>query len=274
MRMQVKRFSGSTSNRSLAVGLAAGFLLASSAVAADKYQASMVSLNPTASGISFSKSGKVAFKATKKPGAGGLETQLVLSGVDCPPNNDGATAGKCGVSGNPQTDHVLELGVSSLDGQLDLDGIAGVRLDIEKGKAVFQATGKNKIGGAAFGSLVTLIFGQPLGIGIVRVREPGTDPSVCDTVPLVPPGQNNNDCLDGEAYGIAGVRVETDPSLVCTVDSDCGVTATCESGLCTPEPCTNDTDCDEGGGVGSGECGSNGDCCDPGLDPTCAGQVP
>jgi hypothetical protein len=115
---------------------------------------------------------------------------------------------------------------------------------------------------------VTIIFNQPLGIGIIKLRTPGTNPADCDTAP---PGPG---CLDGLPYALAGITVGSDPDLVCVTDTDCAVTATCESGICTLEPCTIDADCNEGGGVGSGECGTNGTCCDPGIDVTCAGQVP
>ena len=253
------------------VALATGvFFIASSAQAGGtKYQSNIVDLlgsNTTA--FKLLKPGKLGFKSTIAVGGGGMTTQLVLSNVDCPPNNDAGVAGKCGPKLTPIPDHVLELGIS-FNGA-DLDGVVGIKYSLKQGKAAFQASGKNAIGGASFGALVTIIFNQPLGIGIARLRTPGSDPGDCASVPLLP----GNGCTDGDAYAIAGVTVGSDPGTTCTGDGDCGLTATCEAGLCTAEPCTVDADCDEGGGVGSGECGDGGTCCDPNIDLTCAGQVP
>jgi hypothetical protein len=247
-----------------------GMLPTAAAQAGDKYQSTVVETASNPSDFHLTKHGKISFKPSTKPGDGGIVTQLNLKGIDCPPpgpGNDGGTTGKCGVAGSPVVNHVLSVGVNFAGA--DLDEVAGVKYRIEKGAVAFQATGKNKIGGATFGALVSLIFNQPLGIGVLKLRTPGSDPSDCDTVPLA----SGNGCTDGDLYAVAGIVAGSDPGVSCTSDAQCGVTATCESGICTPEPCTVDADCDEGGGTGSGQCGSNGSCCDPSIDPTCAGQV-
>jgi hypothetical protein len=148
--------------------------------------------------------------------------------------------------------------------------------------------------GAAFGALVTVIFNQPLGIGWVDLREPGSVPSDCDTVPLPErtcKGGGDagdgctanaqcdsnvctaNGCGDGAPYGIAGIVAGADAGISCASATDCADTQLCSSGSCVQEPCTLDTDCDQNGAGGTGECGSDGFCCDPNIDPTCAGQT-
>lgn len=252
----------------------AGALIAGQALAGGtKYQSNVVDLgvsNTTA--FHLLKPGKVAFKSSIAAGGGGLVTQLVLSNVDCPTDaqgNDASITGKCGPKLDPIVDHVMELGISFAG--LDLPGVAGLKYNLKQGKAAFENTGKNSTPGSALGATVTLVFNQPLGIGFIRLRTPGTDPSVCDTTPLLP----GNHCLNGTPYAIAGVVVGSDPLLVCSVDTDCSRTATCVGGICTTETCTVDADCNNGGGVGgTGQCGSDGKCCDPALDATCAGQVP
>lgn len=261
-----------TAGRLAASAVTGVVVIAGAAMAGDKYSASLIKYEPGAGNPRYEivKSGKVSIKSSTKAGDGGIVTQLTLGGIDCPapgPGNDGGKAGKCGVSGSPVVNHVLTESTSF--GGADLDDVAGIKFKLEKGKATFQATGKNKIGGAVFGPLVSVIFNQPLGFGFIKVREAGSDPSDCDAVPLAP----GNGCTDGPLYGIAGITAGSDAGLTCSSHSDCTDTAICVSGFCEPEPCVVDADCDEGGGSGTGECGSNGDCCDPTLDPTCAGQV-
>jgi hypothetical protein len=238
--------------------------------AADKYAATIVEsfVNPTTFGFAASGS-KVQIKPSTKAGDGGIIAQLNLKFVDCPPNNDGGAPGKCGVKDSPIVDHVLNLSVNSLG--VDFPSIAGIKYSIEKGKGAFQATGKNKINGTAFGAFVSLVFNTPLGIGLIKLHEAGSVPADCDTVPLA----MGNGCVDGGVYGIAGIVVGSDSGVTFAGNGDCGLTGICVGMVCAPEPCTLDADCNDGGGVGgSGQCGSNGNCCDPNVDPTCTGQVP
>lgn len=250
------------------VPAAFGMLLTAPVQAKDKYQSTIVEETANATGFSFIKGGsKVSFKPSTKEGDGGLVTQLNAKFIDCPPNNDKMTAGKCGVKDSPICNHVMNLSVRALG--LDVADAAGLLYCIEKGKTFFQGSGKNKIGGAALGAVVSLIFDQPLGIGLVKLQTPGSVPSSCLTAPAP------STCTDGDVYAVAGVVVGSDTGVTCSSDSDCSsITAICVSSQCEQEPCTMDSDCDAGGGVGSNECGANGFCCDPGNDPTCAGQVP
>lgn len=247
---------------------AVGLLLTVPALAADKYQATIVEDGTNTTDFSFTKGGsKVSIKPSTKPGDGGIVTQLNAKFIDCPAiGNDKGKAGKCGESGSAICDHVMNLGVRSVG--LDLANVAGMRYCIEKGKVFFPSTGKNKVGGTGFGALITLIFNQPLGIGLIKLQTPGSDPNSCLTAPA--PAT----CTDGDVYGMAGIVVGSDSGVTCSTDADCPDTAICQASVCAPEPCAVDADCDEGGGVGTGECGSGGTCCDPSLDPTCAGQVP
>ena len=243
----------------------AAALTAGRAEAGAGYSSSVVdmgSFNSTA--FSLTKVGKISAKPSSKAGDGGLVLSLKVSGISCP-TVDASAPGKCGDAA-PIVNHVLDVSVSF--GGADFDSVAGVKYSIDGGKAVFQATGKSSIGGAAFGSLVGLVFNQPLGLGILKLKTPGSNPGACDSVPLT----SGNACTDGDPYALAGFVVGSDPGVSCASNADCGVTGVCSSGHCTLETCTVDADCDMGGGVGSHQCGSNGTCCDPSIDPTCAGQ--
>ena len=283
---------------STCIGLAAaaGLLTVGPARAGDIYLSTVVELSPQSTNFHLTKHGKIKILPSVLAGSGGLTTQLVLTGVDCPPpgpGNDGGAAGKCGVKGSPVPNHVLALSANSFG--LDINNVVGIKYKLEQGKAAFQATGKNVIGGAAFGPIVSAIFNQPLGIGFLKLHEAGSVPSDCDKIPLpikTCKGGTNagagcnvngdcnsnvcspNGCTDGGIYAEAGIVAGSDPGVTCSGNADCAVTQVCTASHCTAETCTVDADCDQGGGVGSHQCGSNGQCCDPTIDPTCAGQVP
>lgn len=281
--------------RSLKTGLALAAVatigLASGAAAGDKFQSTVVNTSPNSTPFVLGKHGKIAILPSTVAGNGGIVTQLVLTNVDCPPNNDGGVTDKCGVKGSPQTNHVFALSASTFG--IDINDVVGIRYKIELGKAAFQATGKNKIGGAVFGPLVSAIFNQPLGVGYIKLHAPGSVPTDCDAVPLptktckggtnagagcTANGDCNsnvctaNGCTDGAVYAETGVVAGSDPGVSCTTAADCALTQICTSGTCTNEPCTTDANCDQNGtgNGGTGQCGSNNTCCDPNNDPTCA----
>jgi hypothetical protein len=232
--------------------------------------------NCNTAGYSFaSEKSKVQIKPSGTDGDGGIITQLGLKFVNCPgeEGNDGGAPGACGPQGSPATNHVFVL-------ESNFAGIvtrAGVMYDIEKGKGAFQATGKNKVGGAAIaGPLVTAVFQRPLGIGQIQLKTPGSNVSHpttgCGAIPLPPV----NTCSDGQIYGVAGIRVGEDQALSCVNSAECADTQICSIGACTAETCTLDADCDQNGGGngGTGECGSDGQCCDPVIEAGCAAEVP
>jgi hypothetical protein len=268
---------------SVLIGAVIGGPYVSVAHAKDKYQASIVGEPSNATPYTLLKPGsKIKISPSTKPGDGGIVFQLLLKNVDCPTiGNDKNKPGKCGVKDappeSPVNNHILEIGVRALGNDVPAPGnpllvaAAGIPFRLEKGKAVFQATGKNKIGGAAFGALSSLIFDQPMGIGLIKLRTPGSNLADCGTAPLL----EGNGCNDGDVYAVAGITVGNDPGLTCGSSAECGATAVCTGGKCTPEACTVDADCNEGGGSGgTGQCGSNGTCCDPTIDVSCPGQVP
>jgi len=162
----------------------------------------------------------------------------------------------------------------------DLPDVVGIPFYLEKGKSRFVETGKNKQGAAGFGAIISVLFQRPLGIGYVKIKTDGSDqanPTTgCDVIPL-PPG---NTCTDGDLWAFAGVRLGEDSDITCADTNECdnggaAPTLICVGNLCQPEPCTIDADCDQNGSGsgGTGECGSDGFCCDPAQDGTCAGQV-
>ena len=242
----------------------AGLIGARDASAGAGYSSSVVDLD-AGDNYNLTKIGKVSAKPSVKAGDGGVVLSLKVGGISCT-GVDASPPAKCGTT--PILDHVMDMGVYAFGN--DLPSIVGIRFSIEAGKTTFQSSGKSSVGGAIFGPLVSAIYGEPLGISSIKLREPGSDPSDCGTVPL--PGGNG--CTDGVEYAVAGIIAGTDPGLSCTMDDQCTITNICSAGKCIQEPCTMDADCNNGGGTGSGECGDNGKCCDPSIDPTCPGQVP
>lgn len=267
---------------SVLIGAVIGGPCVGVAHARDKYQSTIVEESNNTTPFKLLKPGKIKIFPSTKPGDGGIVFQLLLKKVDCPTiGNDKNKEGKCGVKGappeSPVNDHIVEIGVRALGNDVPAPGnpllvaAAGIPFRLEKGKAVFQATGKNKIGGAAFGALSGLIFDQPLGIGLIKLRTAGSNPADCGTAPLL----EGNGCNDGDVYAVAGITVGNDPGLTCGTSAECGATAICTGGHCQAEECVVDSDCDEGGAIGgTGQCGSNGTCCDPTIDVSCPGQVP
>lgn len=215
-------------------------------------------------------------KATKKPGEAGATFQLNLKNIDCGDASCPGSATQPKLSQCNETDHVMQLIVqTNITGAVDIHVAVG--FDLVLGKSVFPDTGKNKVSAAlAFGPLVTAGFNQPSYFRGLNVRGPGSVPLGglgCTNAPT--PLLGNEPCLDGELYGRAGTVQDVDETFTCTSTVECSLSQICSGGFCTPEPCTIDSDCDQdgGGAGGSGECGSNGQCCDPAIDPTCAGQV-
>lgn len=269
-------------SRSL-VAVAAGLALVFAAQAAEaqfkgvgKYAASIVEsqINPT--NFSFDKEkSKVQIKPSGKAGDGGFVIQLNAKFIDCPlVGNDKGKAGKCGINGSPVTNHIMELNLFVL-GALGVK--VGVPYDVEKGKAAFVSTGKNKTAAGEAGALVTVLFGTSIGVDGVRLRVTGSDPFNVTTGCGVQPLPVVNTCLNGAAYGIAGFRGGSDPSLTCTTTADCdgggaNPTLICQAGICTPEPCNADADCDQNGGGSGGtgqcDCGTN-TCCNEATQPGC-----
>jgi hypothetical protein len=251
---------------------AAGAFTAMPALAGTKVQGNIVPQNigGTCSGPCFTigKPGKFKVSESKKAGSGGIEMQLNIKGVDCanadpPAENDGGQAGKC-----DDVNHVLEVNTDFAG----LETKVGLLYDLVKGKTVFQATGKNKLTGAdAFGALVGAIQGQSLGIGVLRVHAPGSNPASCLNAPLLV-----TTCTDGEKYGIGGIVASNEPGTApppCATAADCSVTQVCSAGACVTESCTQDSDCANFTGPGSNVACNETlmQCCLPNLDtdPNC-----
>jgi hypothetical protein len=263
-----------------------------------KYQASLIEnntfgFNPTCggggancviAGFSFpvdKEKSKVQVKPSGTDGDGGVTTKLLLSSVDCPGEllgNDLGVEGKCGPKDTPIVNHVAVLNTTAVATTTRV----GLMFDLKQGKGIFQANGKNKVGGAELaGPLVTVVFKQPLFVNSVEIREPGTDVAHPDTGCGVIPLPLVDTCSNGTMYARTGIRVGEDVTLSCATTADCddggaNPTLICIGIACQAEPCTVDADCDQNGGGSGGtdECGSGGTCCNPATDPTCAGQVP
>lgn len=190
---------------------------------------------------------KITIAPSKKKGDGGSTVQLVTKDINC--------GGNC-------NNNVIDLGVRALGN--DIPSTAGILFNVSGGKAAFPSNGKNKVAlGTLFGAIGQLVFNQSLGIGLVKLRQPGSNTGDCSTVPLAP----GNGCTDGPVYAVCGFKVPVDPSAVCTSDQDCKlITSICDSTshLCTTQTCAGDGDCN------SGHCNINaGTCCSPNVGTGC-----
>jgi len=180
--------------------------------AGDQYQATIVADDTNSTDFKIAKPGsKVVIKPSTKPADGGVVLQLLLKSVDCPNvGNDGGKANSCGSKGAAADaltrKHVLNLGARALG--LDTPDVAGLTYRLEKGAAVFEASGKNTVSAnQAFGALASAIVGHSLGVGLVKLQERGSDPDNATTGCSVVPLPVGNSCTDGGVYGMTGIAV-------------------------------------------------------------------
>jgi hypothetical protein len=288
--------------RSLVAAVSVGMMFVlPEAQAGDQYNVTVVPEPATTSPFALGKvskgvftvqsnGSKVVIKPSTKNGDGGLTIQLILKNVDCatysgvddPTGNDKGKPAKCGLVGSrsvpdmPARDQVMSIGVN-FAGQ-DLPDVAGILFQIRNGVATFEATGKNKVGGAAlFGSLVTLSFGSPMGFGLIKFHDAYrvcTSRVSCLTSSQCPTGQ---DCIGGACVPLGAA---------CTADSDCPTGRGCFKGSCVagvlcstnsdctaPETCVNGVCAGQKADASGTRCNLDVDCA--ASTPTCAnpGQV-
>lgn len=212
------------------------------------YQCDITNNTPAGTATNTVGKGQIKIAPSKKKGDGGSTVQLNVKGVSC--------GSKC-------SNNVIDVGVRALG--TDVPDAVGILFNVTGGKTVF-ANGKNKESlGGQFGALTSVVFNNSLGIGLVKLLEPPSDPTACSQVPLA----TGNHCTDGAVYAVAGFLVPTDPSLLCTTDNDCGtvtLTEVCDptSHLCVVQQCASDSDCR------SGMCNINmGSCCQTGVGAGC-----
>ena len=197
----------------VALGVAAMAAIPRGAVqAGDQYQVTIAADDTNATAFKIAKPGsKVVIKPSTKPADGGVVVQLLLKSVDCPSvGNDGGKPNSCGSKGAAADaltrKHVLNLGARALG--LDVPDASGVTYRLEKGAAVFEASGKNTVSATqAFGALAGAILHHSLGIGLVKLQERGSDPDNATTGCGVVPLPVGNTCTDGGVYGMAGIAV-------------------------------------------------------------------
>jgi hypothetical protein len=228
--------------------------------AGDKYDLTLVPEPGTSSPFALGKvvkgefvvqsnGSKVVIKPSTKAGDGGVVIQLVLKNVDCatyqgvddPTGNNNGKPGKCGLAKKGKTTpampahhHVLAASVNFMGG--DLTDVAGILYQVENGVATFEASGKNKIGGAAlFGSLVKLVFNTPMGFGLFELHDAYR---VCTTRWAC---LSAADCDSGQSC-IGGACVTL--GAACSPDTACPPEQTCYEGHCIAGVlCTSSTDC-------------------------------
>ena len=213
-----------------------------------QYQSTITEDSSNTSSTHLSKpsgADKIVLKPSKKKGDGGFVIQLVAKDINC---------------GSQCNNNVIDLGVHAIG--TDVPNAVGVLFNVNGGQAVF-ANGKNATGtGSLFGSLASSIFNKSLGIGLISLRQPGSNAADCANVPLAP----GNGCNDGAIYAVSGFVVPADPTFTCADDNGCGITQVCDPAthFCAQESCAADGDCR------SGQCNINsGQCCSPGVGAGC-----
>jgi hypothetical protein len=198
----------------VALGVAAVACIANGrAYAGDQYQCTIVGEDTNnTTGFTIAKPGsKLIIKPSTNPADNGVLIQLVLKNVDCPTvGNDGGKANKCGSKGAaddaPTRKHVLSIGAHALGA--DFPNVVATTYRLEKGVAIFEASGKNTISNnQMLGSAGAALQGHSLGIGIVTLRTPGTNEDDPATGCKVPHLTDVNTCSDGQVYGVAGIGV-------------------------------------------------------------------
>ena len=230
----------------------------------------------TVNALKCKPTSKVAIVPSTAKGAGGMTIQLVMKKVTC-------GGSSCG-----ESNHVLELDLRAVGSNIPCIGptdcatalpfaaAAGIPYNFSSGQALFS-NGKNKIGsGNLFGALASQIFLRSIGIGMIRLHKPGSNPNDCKTVPL----STSNGCIDGPIYAISGFAVPLDKALACKADTDCPAQDSCvPPGACQPTSCTSNADCSRTAQGDTIVCDVNGsgNCCvcAGGTDTaTCADTAP
>lgn len=173
-------------------------LMVGTALGGDKISSTIVETPGHAGDFHLTKPGNsltIAPAPASQPGQG-LVMKLKLKNVDCVlEGNDKSIPGKCGVVGTG-VDAVLDvvLHVSGTDYRV------GVPIEFVKGQARFIVGDTTKIGGPqAFGALVPA--GTPVGFDAIKIREEGSNPADCATIPLL----LVNGCVDGNEFAVTGI---------------------------------------------------------------------
>ena len=250
---------------------AAGFAapsLASAADAAGKVQSTFVRSAIPSGDIQFpeDRNGKLKVKAgpSTKDGEGGYVTQIAGNAkLTCPPNDE---KGVCGPKGSPVTAVAVQnwkvLGAIPVE--------VTQRILVEKGKIVFESTGKNKAN-ASTNASASVLYGTSVSFGYATLNNLGPDPdnpvTGCDGTPTV---IGKTDCIGGE-IAVAGFVWGTDNNPSCSTDAECTAggspTLICNLGTgdCEIQTCTDYSDCN------SGSCNTTtNNCCDlaTAVDPS------
>lgn len=241
--------------------------------AAGKIQLTFVRSNTGGGDITFpaDRNGKLKIKGgpSTKDGEGGAVFQIAGNAkLTCPPNDE---KGVCGPKGSP----VQAVSVSNWNvlGTIPVEVIQ--RINIEKGKIVFDSTGKNKAN-ASTNASASVLYGTSISWGHSTLNNLGPDPdnpaTGCEANPVI---IGKTDCI-GTEIAVAGFVWGTDASPSCTTTADCTAggsdTLICNAGNCEIQTCTDYSDCN------SGSCNTTtGNCCDPATatDPSqCDGPPP
>jgi hypothetical protein len=223
-----------------ASGVAMALLLSVGAAHAanDKYTVTLNAVRNRVSGeVRLKTKLKVNLAASTTDGVGGMTIQIAGSGIDCSPNNDGGTDYKCGVDLVGNNDHVLALNVE-FGGAIQAMPAAGLRFNSMKGKPVFAFTGKNKVNAinTALGGLVNFLYNQQLGLGFLKIHEPGSVPNDCDGIL----NGNPAGCLDGDVYAFEGLTGGVDCTAPCGGNVICWIAS--QAAHCVDHP-ADDVDC-------------------------------
>ncbi len=177
-------------------------LMLGAALAGDRISSTIVEAPSHAGDFHLTKPGNsltIAPAPASAPGKLAVMT-LKLKNVDCViEGNDKNIAGKCGIVGTG-VDAVLDMVIHNT---ISGDVRVGIPIEFEKGRATFITTGANKIDAATALLATVLAPGSPISFDAIKIREEGSNPNDCATVPLPPV----NGCVDGNEFAFTGIHL-------------------------------------------------------------------
>lgn len=178
-------------------------LMSGAALAGDRISSTIVEAASHAGDFHLTKPGNsltIAPAPASAPAGTLAVMTLKLKNVDCvAEGNDKGVTGKCGVAGTGM-DAVLDIVIHNTTSG---DVRVGIPIEFEKGRATFVATGTNKIDAAAANLTSVLASGAPVSFDAINIREEGSNPTDCATIPLPPV----NGCVDGNEFAFTGIRL-------------------------------------------------------------------
>lgn len=177
-------------------------LMFGAALAGDRISSTIIEAPSHAGDFHLTKAGNsltIAPAPASAPGTLAVMT-LKLKNVDCAlEGNDNNVTGKCGPVGTG-VDAVLDFVIHNT---IAGDVRVGIPIEFVKGRATFIASEKNKIDATSALPLLPLFLtpGSPVSFDALNIREEGSNPTDCGTIPA------GSGCVDGNEFAFTGIHL-------------------------------------------------------------------